>query len=403
MFMEQIYIKPIVRELVRTQACFPHVELLVDRISIIDLPFSNGAESLQAYRLHLTDREKTIQAVLKRRSHKAITSGEIKEGSIVVLKDYKLARAKRIASDGEVIYLQIADFYSVGEEARKNENAPPKLLSNSDGDNTHIPRHEAPSQIPPSQLLKRKRDTASSDFDSNLRKRDQELWNSAPEPENEIGPDPTSVSDAFNSTKFKPKRSDVESAKEEGSFSDESTYSVAHDLHIASNPAPSPSKTATNASRPITRPLKVSSLASMTSVNRSKNEIHDILALIVHVDAHTYKPPRMPRKRDLRIMDTSTSKRVVLSVFTDPVGFEPKVGTVALFRNLTTHDWDGGNLKAYPWVCEGTAWFMPVPDDGMVEGIAMGDVERLRELRDSVMSSHGLLVEDAKQGKISRH
>lgn len=55
------YIKPIIRELVRTQVCFPNIRLLVDKISTVRVSSTSGSSNLEAYRMFLTDREKTIQ------------------------------------------------------------------------------------------------------------------------------------------------------------------------------------------------------------------------------------------------------------------------------------------------------------------------------------------------------
>lgn len=55
------YIKPIIKELVRTQVCFPNIKLLVDKISTVRVPSTIGSSNLEAYRMFLTDREKTIQ------------------------------------------------------------------------------------------------------------------------------------------------------------------------------------------------------------------------------------------------------------------------------------------------------------------------------------------------------
>ncbi len=54
------YIKPIIKELVRTQVCFPNIKLLVDKISTVKVSSATG---LEAYRMYLTDREKTIQGL----------------------------------------------------------------------------------------------------------------------------------------------------------------------------------------------------------------------------------------------------------------------------------------------------------------------------------------------------
>ena len=57
------YIKPIIKELVRTQVCFPNIKLLVDRTSTVKVPSATESPGLEAYRMYLTDREKTIQGL----------------------------------------------------------------------------------------------------------------------------------------------------------------------------------------------------------------------------------------------------------------------------------------------------------------------------------------------------
>lgn len=117
------YVKPIIKELVRTQVCFPNIKLLVDKISIVKIPSTTESSSLEAYLLYLTDREKTIQgshtwhiglghddaddpeisAVVKRRLHKWLTTFDVREGSYVVLKEYNLEKGKRLRGEGEVL------------------------------------------------------------------------------------------------------------------------------------------------------------------------------------------------------------------------------------------------------------------------------------------------------------
>ena len=111
----------------------------------------------------------------------------------------------------------------------------------------------------------------------------------------------------------------------------------------------------------IKRPLNIRSLAAVTGVNASKNKVYDFFAVVAAVDASVVKPELMPLKRDIRIVDPSTEKRVLVSIFVDPVNFKPSVGTVALFRSLTTNRYDGGMLNAYPQHCGGKQWFIRDP------------------------------------------
>lgn len=60
-FKLELVLKPVIKELARTQVCFPDLKLLVDRISIVTLPATEHAAANEAYRLYLTDGERTIQ------------------------------------------------------------------------------------------------------------------------------------------------------------------------------------------------------------------------------------------------------------------------------------------------------------------------------------------------------
>lgn len=56
-------LKPVIKELARTQVCFPDIKLLVDRISIVTLAMNQHSKENQTYRLYLSDGEKTIQGM----------------------------------------------------------------------------------------------------------------------------------------------------------------------------------------------------------------------------------------------------------------------------------------------------------------------------------------------------
>ena len=108
-------------------------------------------------------------------------------------------------------------------------------------------------------------------------------------------------------------------------------------------------------------PLQLSTLASITGPNASRNKQVNILAMVDYVSSSTVKPTTAPLKRDVRIVDPSTDRKVTLSVFIDPVNFIPKQYDIILFRDLTTHDFSGGNLNAYPKKCRGKEWYIIDP------------------------------------------
>ncbi len=136
----------------------------------------------------------------------------------------------------------------------------------------------------------------------------------------------------------------------------------AHKAEAAGNPL-----------QPIERPLRLSTLASVTGVNRSRNKVVDVLALVNSVDESTVKPTHLPLKRDIRITDSSTETKVIVSIFVDPIDCIPTVGDVVLFRNLVTHDWKQGALNAYPKYCDGKDWYIPDPERVEGRGLQLKD------------------------------
>jgi len=123
---------------------------------------------------------------------------------------------------------------------------------------------------------------------------------------------------------------------------------------------------------PIERFLNIKPLAAFRGYRR-RSDIYDVFVVIHSVGDSVIKRLRMPPKRDIRIVDPSTDKRVLLSVFVEPENFIPVVGTIALIRSVSTHEFEGGMLNIYPNHCEGKAWFLPNP-----VGIEGCDVEAMR-------------------------
>ena len=123
---------------------------------------------------------------------------------------------------------------------------------------------------------------------------------------------------------------------------------------------------------PIERVLSIIPLAKLRGYTR-RNDVYDVFVVVYSVGSEVIKRSRMPAKRDLRVIDPSTEKKVLLSIFVDPDKFKPAVGTIALIRSVTTHEWDGGMINVYPKQCEGKQWFLPDP-----VGIPGCDVAHLR-------------------------
>jgi hypothetical protein len=114
-------LRPSIQELIRTQVYPETLILLIDRVHIV--PISRDGRNREAYRLWLTDGEKGIQgkltslhnvghahahpsiALLRHELHPFISSGKVREGSFLEIKDYHLMSAPRRTGHGVVWYV----------------------------------------------------------------------------------------------------------------------------------------------------------------------------------------------------------------------------------------------------------------------------------------------------------
>ncbi|KAK2737901.1 hypothetical protein FQN57_007352 [Myotisia sp. PD_48] len=158
---------------------------------------------------------------------------------------------------------------------------------------------------------------------------------------------------------------------------------------------------------PLQRSLRLRSLLNLLHPETpfsKRNYQCDIIAVISWISPTTIKRGPMPLKRELRLMDptiTETIDRrranffsahrlppssdataalssssgsssslkyeyaamqgISLSVFVDAAHFTPPEGSIALFRGLRTHEWDGISLNAYENDCKGKDWFISDP------------------------------------------
>ncbi|KAI9881640.1 MAG: hypothetical protein M1830_000205 [Pleopsidium flavum] len=460
----ELKLKPCIAELLRTDYCQPGLVMLVDKVVVVTMA---STEKNQAYRLYLSDGEKNIQAVLKPLMHRFVWTGEIREGSYVMLDNYKVAKGKKLIGDGYVAYLAIADIHTIGRRQRyaqdttfdnhglltelpEEKQPPPKPCLLGSGPITmqdtyavfkdpaaddnplgFISRFDADAEDCPS-------DGSLVQVKSTVKRVDKRKRETMSSPLGELSPNSiptTKQRRTASSMKFAKGTSEKEASLRKPSSPDNlpenlefySGQVIAHHKRCHQAPVvhgswcncvvctnaeptegaseePGPSALAAQKVKPNTsqksirqattsvsqqalraletrnplkrvkNPMELYHLSSMTGNRKSQNKRGDYFAVVEWVDDKTIKRFCMSMKRDLRIVDPSAEKKVLLSVFVDPVNFTPAVGTIALFRNLRTHEWDGGSLNAYEKDCAGSDWFIPNPI-----GIDGCDVEAMHE------------------------
>ncbi|KAL8996997.1 MAG: hypothetical protein Q9188_006432, partial [Gyalolechia gomerana] len=373
----ELCVKPVIYELVRTQVCFPNLKLLVDKIVVVTVPDVDELSGNEAYKFTLTDGEKTIQALLKRRMYKTIYNEDVREGSFVILKVYHLAQGEKVIGEG---YIVIEDFYSIGEddryelrlepiqetipaageiedvEAEEQESRVTKAVLDTGG-KRNLFRDEALAYPNPQRLLE------GDDVDRNENTINEKLHKDG-------SPTPPSSQQLREAMKRK-----WDTALDEIDTND--TYRLSKYRKLEEARAKEAQAAADASAKALLirfQSLPTTPLIALTGENKQRNTYHDVLALIVSVSTDVITRPGMPSKRDLRIMDISTIKKVSLSVFASAESFRPEPGTVALFKYLTTHDFDGGSLNAYPKDCDGKEWFIPDPP-----GFENGEVPQLKD------------------------
>lgn len=94
-------------------------------------------------------------------------------------------------------------------------------------------------------------------------------------------------------------------------------------------------------------PLKLTTLRLIPHLPYAQNWSVNVLAIVASLSP--VEPSHLPpgKQRTARLADPSTAKQVHLTVFLDPDGFTPKVGSAVLLVGVKNHRFDGGSLKKY--------------------------------------------------------
>jgi len=312
-----------------------------------------------------------LVAVTRHELHPYITSREIQDGSVVLLTKYRLVQQKKLNRSGVVWLLMIDDMESVDFDGRR-----PRSFS-FESIRSREPTPEKQREL--AAFGESLRGTDDGKAYKNLLTQDfgqaqtfDELQVDDATKNAPAGDDPPRgtkrrFQDNVGAVTASTQKAPSESGHIPEAKPAERHYGEENQLVDASTAKPSAEP------RLITRPLKLTPLSKLIGPKATRNRVHDVFAIICSVEQNVVKRKDLPPQRDLRIMDTSSLKKVQLTVFVDAENFNPPVGTVALFRSVTTHEWNGGSLKAYPRDCAGRKWFIPHP--GKVEGC---DADALR-------------------------
>ncbi|KAL2133406.1 hypothetical protein VTI74DRAFT_2407 [Chaetomium olivicolor] len=138
------------------------------------------------------------------------------------------------------------------------------------------------------------------------------------------------------------------------------------------------------------QPLKLTPLASIPCLPYRQNWMINVLAVVCslgNVEPSHIGPSFI--QRTARISDMSTVKQVHLTVYLDPEGFTPEVGSVVLLMGVKNHLFDGGSLRKYvsDRPRHGGSWWVRKPE---VLGWCQEEVEALRAWGGGVKNVDGM-------------
>ncbi|PNP55974.1 hypothetical protein THARTR1_03911 [Trichoderma harzianum] len=104
-------------------------------------------------------------------------------------------------------------------------------------------------------------------------------------------------------------------------------------------------------------PLKLTTLRLIPHLPYAQNWSVNVLAIVASLSPVEPSHLAPGKQRTARIADPSTAKQVHLTVFLDPDGFTPRVGSAVLLVGVKNHRFDGGSLKKYASDGDGRWWF----------------------------------------------
>ncbi|KAL0941550.1 cyclin-like F-box [Colletotrichum truncatum] len=332
--------KPLISDLLRTRYCIPDSVFLVE--SIETLPVAQS-KRWKAVRLLLGDGQLCIQALLRREMHRFLDIGAVRVGCYVRLGECSVHFQNVVAEDNgvartrQMIYLIVGDMVTVGwhraltepdsiPQRRQAHVQEDEFISDSDLDIDDLKRLELPTKTPepvkhldlkpPSTPGLRTARGAGLEETNHLDKQEQER-----------------------------DYEDDEDAEEEFEVMQVSE-TKATQLRAQANDLGPPVALPRDWTDP-TIPLKLTALKSIPNLPYKQNWSVNVLAVVISLS--DVEPSHMPphTQRTARLVDPSTSKQVILTVFLDAEEFCPKIGSVVLLVGVKNHRFDGGCLKKY--------------------------------------------------------
>ncbi|KAI1914912.1 hypothetical protein LOZ39_000270 [Ophidiomyces ophidiicola] len=373
----------------------------------------------RTYRLFLGDGEYTIQALLRQELHFFVATREVKPGAVLALERYETRKADRIAdpagynykgpcSPKPIVYLAVERFRTLNREQLRSDEplhdeieiglpiikavSVEKYSGKHTLDNQDM-GSQSPSKTP--KLLVRtskavneleERDISplldgtikklGGDVETNILLDASENHICMPEEVRELPSHHQCCEGGKPKSQLSPSKCNHNSTAIDGPIT--SIKDPTKHFNVRSEAIQA------RMLLPTTQPINVLPIHALLQPQHplpKRNYIVDIFGIISWISPTVITRRNMPPKRDLRVIDpsfihhpyqnkhpnnTKLGLGISVSIFVNAEQFCPPVGTVALFRNLKTHEWEGISLNAYEKDCGGgKEWF--VSDSGRLK------------------------------------
>lgn len=299
-------LQPRINDILRTRHCILGSIFLIEGIKPVPLP---DCERKQVIQVLLGDGELCIQALPRASYHQRLENGDISVGCYVRLDDFFLRSSIRRERQGprEIVHLVILDMAVVGQNETYRKTvvnqgwAPPNTSRGK--------RRPGPSRLR----------VATAAYE------DEETEDQQPADTKDKDGDAFEAFDA----RALPLRQARRARAGAPDLSKPLAVALPRNWHNHQDP------------------LKLTTLRSIPKLPFAQNWTCNVLAVVVSLSPVTPSPVPPYSQRTARLADPSTIKQVHLTVFLNPDGFAPEIGSVVLLVGVKNHRFDGGSLKKY--------------------------------------------------------
>ncbi|PNY28362.1 Cyclin-like F-box [Tolypocladium capitatum] len=343
---EPFSLTPVIEDLLRTQVCISGSVFLVEGVDVVPVTKTGR---WQAIRLLLGDGKVCIQALLDDAMHRFVHLGDISVGCYVRVHAFEVRwRTVEEGADGKgeestMVYLVVRDLITIGwnESVQALHVAETVPESSPEADvgveETNLDEAEVNEEQESQDGRKASQPTTPKGS------RHGKLYSFAEE-----GDDLEDAFEALEALTFpemkKPPQLPPPSSQPPTAPSGPCLpLPLPKDWHDPQTP------------------LKLTTLRAIPHLPYAQNWSCNVLAIVASLSP--VEPSRLPpfAQRTARLADPSTAKQVHLTVFLDPEGFAPRVGSAVLLTGVKNHRFDGGSLKKYASDGGGGRWWFEEP------------------------------------------